>query len=106
LRSDESVSGLLQLGVGIEVLQVCKGVQSNISLEIGSGQLVCFNNPRMSQSLGGSRSFVLIKSQKLSNEIFSSSGDRSPDWIGKREFSRFNLLHDFLVGGSIERWDT
>ena len=37
LRGDESISGLLQLGVGIEVLQVGKSVQSNIRLKILSG---------------------------------------------------------------------
>ena len=106
LGGDEGVGGLLQLRVGVERLKVCEGVHGNIS---GHGfvlELVGFNDPRVLQGLLGSWSFVLVEGQKLSNEIFGLVGDSSPDWISEGELTALNLLHNFLIRGAVEWWDT
>jgi len=51
-------------------------------------------------------SLVLIKSQKLSDEIFGLGRDVSPDWISEGKFTRLDLFHDLLITGSIEWRDT
>jgi len=51
-------------------------------------------------------SFVLIKSKKFRDEIFASIRDSFPGWVIEVELSKLDLLHDLLVGGTVERWDT
>lgn len=53
LGGDESVSGLLQLRLGVEVLEVLKGTHSHVGAQIGLLKLIDFLDPRVLKGLLG-----------------------------------------------------
>ena len=58
LTGDESICGLLQLGFGIEILEVGKGTNSLLTVDL----VLTLLNPWMLQSLFGGWSLVLVHS--------------------------------------------
>jgi hypothetical protein len=51
-------------------------------------------------------SLVLILGQQLRNEVLGFVGDVSPDSVLEGEFTKLDLLHDFLVGSTVEWGNT
>jgi hypothetical protein len=48
----------------------------------------------------------LVESKKFRDEIFAQIRDAFPGWIIEVELSELDLLHDLLVRGTIEWWDS
>lgn len=60
----------------------------------------------MLQCLLRRRSLVLILNQKLSDEILGIIGDVAPDCVLERELTKLDFLHNFLIGCTIEWWNS
>lgn len=106
LTRDESVSSLLQLGVGVEGLQVGQGVHGDVGGDRFVLELVGLLDPWVLQGLLGGWSLVLVQREKLGDEIFGLVGNSSPNRVSEGELTLLNLLHDLLVTGTVEWWDT
>jgi len=87
LGSDESVGGLLQLGLGIEVAQVLERVDGNILGDSGFTSCDGFVQPWVLESFFSGWSLVLIKSKKFRDEIFALIRNSFPGWVVEVELS-------------------
>lgn len=106
LGGDESVSGLLQLRLRVEVLEVLKGTHSHVSVQVGLLQLIHFLDPRVLKGLLGGRTLILIFCEQLCDEVFGLVRHLTPDSVLEGELAELDLLHDLLVRGAVEWRDT
>jgi len=80
LRSDESKGGLLQLGLGVEVLQVTERFNCQLGVD---GLLVEGSDPFVFQGLFSTWSLILVFGQKLGDEVLAEVRDVAPSRVGK-----------------------
>jgi len=83
LGGDESESGLLKFGVGVEALEVAESSHSDILRDSILLSLLGVLDPWVLQGLLGGWSLVLFLGKKLGNEVLTLVGDLGPNWISK-----------------------
>jgi len=96
----------LQLSLGIEAGQVLQRINGDILIDGTLNSFVGLLNPWVFKSLFSRWSLVLVEGKKFRDEVFALVRDSFPGWVIEVELSELNLLHNFLVGGTIEWWDT
>ena len=99
LGSDESEGSLLHGGVALEVAEVGEGLNSLGLLDLELSEL---NDPWVAESIGSAGSGALVEGEQLGDEILGVGADLLPDAVIEREVALTNLLHDLLIGLSVE----
>ena len=99
LRSDESIGGLLERNVGLEFAEVVKGVDGERLVDLKGSEL---SEPRVLEGLLSRRSFFASVSEEGADERLGVVRDLLPSAVLEGESALTNLLHDFLIGLTIE----
>lgn len=81
LRRDESVSGLLQLGLGVEAGQVVQSRDGGVGVELLELGFHGTLDPRVLKSLLGRGSLSLVLGKQSGDEVLGLVGDGVPDWV-------------------------
>ena len=99
LRSDESIGGLLERNVGLEFAEVVKGVDGERLVDLKGSEL---SEPRVLEGLLSRRSFFASVSEEGADERLGVVRDLLPSAVLEGESALTNLLHDLLIGLTIE----
>lgn len=103
LRGDESIGGLLECNVGLEFAEVVKGVDGERLVDLKGSELC---EPRVLEGLLSGRSLFTSVSQERADERLGVVRDLLPSAVLKGESTLTDLLHDLLIGLTIERRHT
>jgi hypothetical protein len=103
LTGNEGVGGLLEFLVSSEGLQVDEGTLDERVVNL---RLAHLDDPWVLESFFGSWSLVNVVDQEFGNEVLSLVGNLTPAGIREVELAKLDLLHDLLIIGTVERWDT
>ena len=99
LGGDEGESGLLHGRVVLEVSEVLKGLNSLVLLDGELGELL---DPGVFERVGRARSGVLVKGEQAADKVLGILADLLPDAVLERELTLADLLHDLLIGLTVE----
>ena len=99
MGGNEGVSGLLKSHIAVEFAEVIERVDSQSLVNCNGGQL---SQPWVKKALLSGRTLVRAVGKEGSDEALGVLRDGLPDAVLERELALTNLLHDILVGLTVE----
>ena len=103
MRSNEREGGLFERDITVKFAQVVQGVHGEGLVDLESCQL---GDPWVLESLFGRWALLRVVGEKRADEALAILRDGLPDAVVEAELSFTDLLHDILVGLSVERRHT
>ena len=99
LRCNERVRGLLEGDITVEATKVVQGAHRHRSVNLERGEL---GNPRMLEGICRGRTLIRAIGEQGSDKVFCVLRDCLPDAVIEAERALAHLLHNILIGLSIE----